>query len=252
MDFERRVAGIVEQTELLRAAARGADPATRIAACPDWSLGQLLNHVGAGHRYAEEIVRSGAPEPPSDEYLRNPGHAVRPGEWLTAGAAHLAATLRTAGPGAVVWTPVPAGPPCAAFYARRFLHETAMHRADVALALGQPFELDAETAGDTMGEWLELGSLPVMFDYFPERRALQGPGHTIHLAPTDHTASWTVDLTGELPAWQPGPVEHPAVTVEAPLTDLLLIVYGRTPATTAKVTGDTDFLGRWLSLVSFG
>lgn len=252
MDFERRVAGIVEQTALLRAAADGADRATRIAACPDWSLGQLLNHVGAGHRYAEEIVRTRNPEAPSDDYLRNPGDEVRPGEWLTAGAARLAATLRVAGPDAVVFTPVPAGPPRAAFHARRFLHETAMHRADVVLALGLPFELDAETAQDTMEEWLELGSLPVMLEYFPERRVLQGPGRSVHLAPTDHDGAWTVDLSGDLPTWRRGPVERPAVTVEAPLTDLLLIIYGRAPASTANVVGDEDFLDRWLSLISFG
>ncbi|MEV0071711.1 MULTISPECIES: maleylpyruvate isomerase family mycothiol-dependent enzyme [unclassified Amycolatopsis] len=252
MDFERRAAEIVAQTELLQATAKGADLATRIAACPDWSLGQLLNHVGAGHRYAEGIVRTRASEAPADDYLRNPGHEVRPGSWLTDGARALATTLREAGPDAEVWTPVPAGAPRAAFYARRFLHETAMHRADVTLALGRSFTLDGDVAHDILDEWLELGSLPVMFDYFPERRALQGPGHTIHLAPTDHAASWTVDLTGDLPAWHPGTVGNPAVTVEAPLTDLLLIIYARVPATTAKLTGDTEFLGTWLSLVSFG
>ncbi|MGW4483366.1 maleylpyruvate isomerase family mycothiol-dependent enzyme [Amycolatopsis sp. NPDC004368] len=252
MDFENRVAELVRQTELLRATAAGADPATRITSCPDWNLGQLLNHVGAGHRYAAGIVRGRATEAPDDTYLRNPGRETRPDSWLTDGAEALAAALREAGPDTEVWTPVPAGKPRAAFYARRFLHETAVHRADVMLAVGREFELAADVAHDTLDEWLELGSLPVMFEYFPERRALQGPGHTIHLAPTDHTASWTVDLTGDLPAWHHGPGADPAVTAEAPLTRLLLIVYGREPATSAKLTGDTALLDRWLSLVSFG
>ncbi|WP_326566673.1 maleylpyruvate isomerase family mycothiol-dependent enzyme [Amycolatopsis rhabdoformis] len=252
MDFENRVAEIVRQTELLRATAAGADPAASVAACPEWSLGQLLNHVGAGHRYADGIVRGRATEAPDDTYLRNPGHETRPDSWLTDGAEALAAALREAGPDTEVWTPVPTGKPRTAFYARRFLHETAMHRADVALAVGQEFELDGEVAHDTLDEWLELGSLPVMFEYFPERRAMQGPGHTIHLAPTDHAASWTVDLTGDLPDWHRGPGDEPAATVEAPLAQLLLIVYGREPVTSAKLTGDTAFLDRWLSLLSFG
>jgi hypothetical protein len=58
-------------------------------------------------------------------------------------------------------------------------------------------------------------------------------------------------LIGDLPAGHPGPDENPTVTVEAPLTDLLLILYGRAPATTGRLTGDTAFLDTWLSLVSF-
>jgi hypothetical protein len=41
------------------------------------------------------------------------------------------------------------------FYARRFTHETAIHRADATLALDQEYALDQDVAMDTIDEWLE-------------------------------------------------------------------------------------------------
>jgi hypothetical protein len=135
------------------------------------------------------------------------------------------------------------------------MNETALHRADATLAVGAEFTLDHDVAVDAMEEWLELGSLPVMLDYFPERRALLGEGRTVHLSPTDggeKSEGWTIDLTGDLLAWHHGTPTKPTVTIEAPVTDLLLVIYGRQPAKTAKLTGDTDFLDHYLSQVSFG
>ncbi|WP_328604847.1 maleylpyruvate isomerase family mycothiol-dependent enzyme [Amycolatopsis sp. NBC_00345] len=262
MDFQSQCAAIVAQTELLQATVDGADPATPIAACPDWTLGQLLNHVGAGHRWAEETVRTRADQMLPDQELRHPASTPRQASWLPDGARELADALRTAGPEARLVTPVPAGPPRAAFYARRFMNETALHRADATLAVGAEFTLDHDVAVDAMEEWLELGSLPVMLDYFPERRALLGEGRTVHLSPADSptgstaddgkSEGWTIDLTGDLLAWHHGTPTKPTVTIEAPVTDLLLVIYGRQPAKTAKLTGDTGFLDHYLSQVSFG
>src|SRR6185436_1139382 len=44
-----------------------------------------------------------------------------------------------------------------ASYARRFAYETAMHRADAALALGVEYALDPDIAADAVDEWMELG-----------------------------------------------------------------------------------------------
>ncbi|TMU97573.1 hypothetical protein [Streptomyces sp. DASNCL29] len=43
------------------------------------------------------------------------------------------------------------------FSARRFTHETAVHRADAVLALGGEYTLDQEVALDGFDEWLAPG-----------------------------------------------------------------------------------------------
>jgi uncharacterized protein (TIGR03083 family) len=260
LSYDRLCDEIVAQTDLLGSAVDGADLTVRVPSCPDWSLGQLLRHLGAGHRYAETIVRTRAASPPPDVALRNPSEkededpAVL-ADWLAEGAERLADTLRAAGPGARMWTAVSGE--TAAFWARRFAHETVMHRADASLAAGADFTVDREVALDALDEWMELGSLPEMFEYHPRQRELLGPGRTIHLhatdAPPEAAAEWLVDLTGDVIAWRPAH-EPAAVAVRAPVTSLLLLVYRRRPAhgDGIEVVGDSGLLDFWLDRVAFG
>ena len=143
------------------------------------------------------------------------------------------------------------------FWARRFAHETLLHRADAALALGVDFAVTPELAIDAIDEWMELGSLPQMFDFHPHRRELLGPGRTLHLHATDVPsgagAEWLVDLTGDLLAWRRAH-DKAAVAVRGPVAELLLLVYGRLPVDEAgvEVLGDAKLLDFWLERVSFG
>lgn len=260
LSFDRHAAEIVAQTELLRSGVEGADLTVPVPSCPGWNVGQLLRHLGGGQRWAATIVRTRAAQPPSDEHFRdlsgylNEDPAVL-GPWLTEGAAELAEALREAGPGAEVWTPLPGR--TAEFLARRFAHETVVHRADAILALGRDFTLDAEVALDAVDEWLELGSLPQHLEIDPTRRELLGPGRTLHFHATDTApeagAEWVVDLTGETPAWRRAH-EKSAVAVRGPLTDLLLIIYRRRPPRGAgvEIFGDEHLLDFWLERVAFG
>jgi hypothetical protein len=164
--------------------------------------------------------------------------------------------LRVGGPDASVATgPIPDGK--AAFYARRFTHETAIHRADATLALGKPFSLERDVALDGFDEWMELGSLPMHFEVHPWTRELLGPGRTLHFHatdtdPDDH-AEWVVDLTGDALAWRRAH-EKAAVAVRGPLVELLLVVYKRRSpqAGSVELLGDADLLDFWLDRVSFG
>jgi hypothetical protein len=136
-------------------------------------------------------------------------------------------------------------------------HETVVHRADAASAVGAEFTVDVEVALDTLDEWMELGSLPEIFEVHPEQRELLGPGRTLHLHATDTgpevAADWLIDLTGDAIAWR-RTHEKAAVAVRGPLTDLLLIVYRRRPARSegVEILGDARLLDFWLERVSFG
>ncbi|MFI6262674.1 maleylpyruvate isomerase family mycothiol-dependent enzyme [Micromonospora sp. NPDC051006] len=261
MTFAQWCDEIATQAELMAAHLAGADLCAPVPSCPGWTLGQLVRHVGAGHRWAEETVRTRASAPLPDTALRDlsgqeDGDPAVLGPWLAEGGVRLADTLRAAGPQAQVWTPLP-GRADAAFYARRFTHETLVHRADAALASGVPFTAGETVAVDALDEWMELDSLPVMLDLKPERRALFGPGRTVHLHATDVApevdAEWVVDLTGEVGTWRRAHAKA-AVAVRGPLTELLLTVYGRRSPHdgTVQVLGDGELLDFWLARVSFG
>jgi uncharacterized protein (TIGR03083 family) len=252
MDFERHCTEIVTQTDLLTRDAAGADLRAPVPSCPGWSLGALLRHVDGGHRWAEEIVRTRATGFLDDAVVRDvlgDDGGPLPAGRLREGAAGLAATLRAAGPGTAVWGPFHFR--STTFWARRFAHETLVHRADAALAAGTPFVVEPEVALDAVDEWMELDVLPQHFELRPEKRELLGAGRTLALEATDVGAAWSVDLTGPVLSWRRG-AGGAAVTVRAPLTELLRLVYRRRDPEGLEVAGDAALLDLWLRHVAFG
>ena len=85
---------------------------------------------------------------------------------------------------------------------------------------------------------------------------LLGAGRTLRLRAGDieqeRDAGWLVDLTGDVITWRRSD-EPAAVTLEAPLNELLLLVYGRLrPAEAhAEVSGDEGLLDFWMERVGF-
>ena len=255
LTFERYCAVIVERSQRLRSEIAGADLSRQVVTCPDWTLNGLVRHLGGGQGWAEEIVRTRAGAPPSDEHFRDLSRytgedPVKLGDWLVEGAIELADALRAAGPDASMWTPVAGG--TAAFYARRFAHETVIHGADATVTLGNEFAVADDVAADGLDEWLELAALPEMLDYHPGWRELFGPGRTVALRATGAPLSWLIDFTGETLGWRRDAPDGATVTVSAPLSDLLLIVYGRREPVVADVDGDAQLLDSVLSRMSFG
>lgn len=252
MDFERHCTEIVAQTERLVADVAGADLRSAVPSCPGWTLGMLLRHLGGGHRWAEETVRTRATEYLPDDFFRDvagddTGEA--PATWLLEGAAALAGALRAAGPDAELFAPFHYDR--TSFWARRFANETVVHRADACLGAGVALEVDAVVAAEAIDEWMELDAHPAHFDMKPEKRAVLGPGRGIALVATDVDASWLVDLDGEGITWHRG-AEPATVTLRGSVTDLLLVVYGRAATDTVDVDGDRALLNLWQRTSTFG
>jgi uncharacterized protein (TIGR03083 family) len=121
----------------------------------DWTVRDLVTHVGGVHRWAADIVENGRGElaselqgavgtgPAEDELL----------DWFAAGHAGLVAVLRAAPAGLQCVTFLPAPSP-RAFWARRQAHETAIHRADAEAAAGEVTPFDATFAQDGIAELL--------------------------------------------------------------------------------------------------
>lgn len=253
-DFDRHCNEITVQADLLADHLLGADVSAPVPSCPGWNVSQLARHVDGGLRWARTIVDGRVDTPPPDTALRDlSAAAVEDPEDLAASlrsaGTDLAATLRAAGPNASMWCPVPGGG--SAFYARRFAHEAAVHRADAALALGVDYVVPNFVAVDGVEEWLELGSMPFHFEVHPWMRELLGPDRTIGLHTSDTDDHWVLDFTGDAITWRRGD-ESTAAGLRGPATDLLLVLYRRRPTSTLAVEGDASLVDFWQERVAFG
>jgi uncharacterized protein (TIGR03083 family) len=232
--------------------AATADPATRVPTCPDWTLRQLITHVGRAHRWATAIVATQAAEPvafrdvPDGRLPDDP--AERPG-WLRDGAARLAEAV-TAG-GGPVWTHLGPGP--ASYWARRMAHETAVHRADGQCAVGTRPEIDPVIAADGIAEW--LGFLPaVQAAEQPERPVILPEGKVVHFHVTDE------GVDGEwLVRGRRGGVDVETghgkgdMALRGPASAVLLVMLRRLPPDdpAVEVIGDRGLLEAWLAGTPF-
>lgn len=170
---------------------------------------------------------------------------------LGEGAAGLATALRGAGPDVRVWTPADGGvvPQSSGFWARRMTHETVVHRADAAFAVGAGFALEDELAVDAVEEWLEFSTVTEAYEPAPGTPGLLGPGRTLGLdAPG--AGQWFADLTVERPVWSAGRLRPATVVVRGPVTQLLLFLYRR-PAPAVETRGDAGLLELWLGRTEF-
>ena len=58
MDFR---AALLDQTRDFGELIGSADPSTHVPTCPEWTVHDLVTHVGSGHRYAADVLQAGGP-----------------------------------------------------------------------------------------------------------------------------------------------------------------------------------------------
>lgn len=228
---------------------------TPVPTCPEWTLKQLLRHVGRGDRWAAQIVRDRLDErldPRSVEGGTPPADPAGVTSWLHDGARQLIDAVDATGPETMVWTFL--GPRPAYWWIRRRLHETAAHRADAAIALGalDAFTLEPEVAADAITEWLERVAVQAGTDGAPLPLA---DGATLHLHATDpglgEAGEWTVRVgQGAAQGAITWAHEHGKGTValRGGATELLLAILRRVPLgdTGIEVFGDDAVWTTWL------
>ncbi len=225
---------------------------TPVPTCPEWTLKQLLRHVGRGDRWAAQIVRDRLDErldPRTVEGGKPPSDPAAVASWLDDGARQLIDAVDATGPATTVWTFL--GPRPADWWIRRRLHETAVHRADAAIALGvlsSAFTLAPDVAADGITEWLERVAVQAGHDGAP---LPLDDGATLHLHATDpglgDAGEWTVRVEQGKIAWTH---EHGkgSVALRGGATDLLLTILRRVPLadTGIEVFGENSVWTTWL------
>jgi len=232
--------------------AATADPTTQVPTCPDWTLRQLITHVGRAHRWAAAIVATRAAEPipfrevPDGRLPDDP--AARPA-WLRDGAARLAEAVSTGV--SPVWTHLGPGP--ASYWARRMAHETAVHRADGQIAVGIRPVIDPVIAADGIAEW--LGFLPAVRAWEqPERPSPVPEGKVVHFHVTDEgvDGEWLI-LGGRGGVTVETGHGKGDMALRGPASDVLLVLLRRLPPDdpAVQVLGDRALLDNWLADTPF-
>ncbi|AKN70079.1 hypothetical protein QR97_09755 [Streptomyces sp. PBH53] len=253
---------IAHQVEQLRAVVTsGADLSATVPTCPDWSLEDLVRHVGGALRWVDALVRARAQEDIPEEQVplgggpEERGDAAALDKWLADGGELVVGALREAGPDAGVWAW--AWAQNAGFWARRVVCEITVHRADAALAAGLPYEVAPDIAADALDEWLQLVEWVQRTGALEAAKGLRGPGRSIHLHATDTApelnAEWLIELGEEGVSWRRGH-EKATVALRGPLTSVLLAFYRRMPldGPGLEVLGDRELLEFWLERATFG
>mgnify|MGYP001552254499 CR=1 FL=1 len=234
MEIAAHLDALDREGAALAAAAAAAALTAPVPGCPDWTVRDLVGHIGYVHRWAAAIVsgRLAGSEGDADAAVGPSPDDTGLLDWYAEGHRALVDTLRTA-PADVDCFTFLAAPSPLAFWARRQALETAVHRADACAATGTPVEFADDLAHDGIDETL-LG--------FGARRRAFEPG-SIRLQPSTGSA-WRIDLgeEGAAAVRQTTPDSCDATVAGTP-TQLYLWLWNRPAEVT--VTGNPAVAERW-------
>ncbi len=209
-----------------------------VPSCPQWTMAELVGHVGGVHRWVEQMVRDrsvvagrfpAAPE----------GWDERAG-WYEEGLALLVGALEGIGPDEPVWNWAEQGPGPARFWHRRMAHETAVHRWDAQNAAGAPLAIDTNLAVDGIDEYLAVVSTRL------QRAPKVELAGALGLDVTDSPVSYTLVLEPDHVERRHG-LDGADAVVRATASDLLLWILGRhsTEDDALVVAGDQAVAAAW-------
>lgn len=197
---------IDERSAAFRAAAGAApDLTVTVPTCPDWSLADLVRHIGDGRRtWAATVAAGPAEAKASPEAVPMPEDRAELLAWLEEATDELLAALKAAGPDAECWGFWTTAPRTAATVARRQLHEIAAHTYDAQRAIGAPRPVPARIAVDGVDEFLHLfNTVTEPWPHEPATIRYEVQGRTWWLRLDEEGARPVPDRTP--PSWPPGP-----------------------------------------------
>jgi uncharacterized protein (TIGR03083 family) len=163
-----------------------------VATCPEWTVADLVGHLGAVHRWAVANLTGG--EHDRAAALQEAASSDDLLAWFADGLDELVATLRNAPDDVEAMVFLRDAPPPRRFWARRQAHETLIHGVDVlAAALGRlPASGECAVPPDIAVDGLD----ELLFGFLTRRRnSIQLPGiQCLTVTTTDTGESWTLHL----------------------------------------------------------
>ncbi len=246
MDNKRLMHCLDADFTRLREVAAAADPNARVPSCPDWTVADLVRHVGMVYLDKVGAMRTGKE---SNQWPLPGTEAEEPLPLLDRAYAELTAEFATRAPESPSYTWFEPDQ-TVGFWIRRMAQETVIHRVDAELGAGVPIAaIPDDLARDGVDEFLvafvayQSRAWP---DYFAETLA-SADGRAVRLEANG--SAWLVRPTTE-------EVEVAAVdgsetvgastaaVVRGEPKDLLLWVWNRTGDDAVIITGAPDAVTR--------
>lgn len=245
LSFPAALALIDDRSAALRSAAATAGMTAQVPGCPEWTVADLVSHLGGVQLFWAADVAAGPASGPPDE--DDAGDRVPDDEligWSADATARLLAALTDAGPDRMCWTwweEAAVTPNTAGAVARHQVQEAAVHAFDAQQAGGRAEPLPQAVAADGVAEHLTV-ELPTNgpWPYEPGTVVLE----------TGTGGSWLVSLGPEGVHVLEGGTHghaHRAATVTADPSDMVLSFYRRDIGHPLKVDGDPDLVPQLLA-----
>ena len=206
-----------------------------IKECPDWTVNDLMAHVGRVYGWVTSIIESGSLERPTTPFPTPPENDKR--EWAMNRLSTLLRTLRESDPITPVWTF--GKDQNVGFFIRRMTHETLIHMRDAESIIDEFIEVDGDVACDGIDEYID-GALQRSMN--PNKEFLY-PDGSIHLHRTDGEGEWLIEPSGnEIVVSR----QHAKgdVAVRGSAISLLLYLWGREPQD-LEIFGEAKIAGDW-------
>jgi uncharacterized protein (TIGR03083 family) len=237
------LAGLRADAAAFRSAVRNAETlSARVPTCPEWTLLDLVRHLGNVYaEVAEHAPRGVTTRPEKPAAVSEPSDGPAAMNWWDEQYRAVHSVLESLDPELPAWNWAPQAKK-AGFWHRRMAHETAVHRWDAQVTAGLTEPIEAKLAADGITEvldsWLPAG----------RRRGPKDMRGIIALHGTDVGEVWYVRLRGEgialldtdtlLDDTHP----HERATAAGTASDVMLALYGRVPFEVLEITGEPRLL----------
>jgi uncharacterized protein (TIGR03083 family) len=206
LEHDRYETEFEAETARLAAVVTSLDPHTPVPTCPEWTVRDLVTHVGTGHRWVTGIVHGRHQAPPPYVVVEPPAEPDAWVGWLTTGAGGMVEAIRGAGPDEPVWTWQ--SERRAGFWLRKMLHDGIVHRFDAELAGAGAGDLATDLAVDGVSDLLtSIATLSTPDGPDPVFSGLVGAGETLQFVAVDAGATvgeWFAQRTPAGVRWRPG------------------------------------------------
>ncbi|MFG3257245.1 maleylpyruvate isomerase family mycothiol-dependent enzyme [Streptomyces sp. NPDC048172] len=256
LNAEHARRAIIEHTRRLAESAAAAGPDAAVPTAPEWSVTELVAHLGQTQRWVAEIIERRVTDPAQlpTEMAELPAD---PGEWpawLSESARLVVSACSDEALDAPVFNAAGDGRTGGRFWLTSVLNESVVHGFDAANAAGRVLDVDADVAAALISNHFAMLTSPTWAMLRSESaHALRGTGQTLQWRATDTadgTGAWSVERRPDGAAWQPGTREA-EVTVTGPARSLFLTLTRRLPLTDRKATGisvdgDADLAQHWI------